>query len=252
MTCHLTRTLLVMTVALAAVSPRVLAQPLETGRKAYEARCVGCHGSDGSGGGHGPGFVEIRRPRASSKPAMRDLIRGGIPGTAMPASTITDAELDALVDYVEVLRAPAADHPAAGDATAGERFFTGRGNCSNCHMVRGKGGILGPDLSDLARERRIAQIEQALREPGTPASTARRDRDEATQSYKAISLRMRDGRAIRGLAKYRESFRSWRVGSRWSISLHSEKRGRRGQYRNRLSCRDWRRQPRSIGISSRT
>ena len=157
MTCHLTRTLLVMTVALAAVSPRVLAQPLETGRKAYEARCVGCHGSDGSGGGHGPGFVEIRRPRASSKPAMRDLIRGGIPGTAMPASTITDAELDALVDYVEVLRAPAADHPAAGDATAGERFFTGRGKCSNCHMVRGKGGILGPDLSDLARERRIAK-----------------------------------------------------------------------------------------------
>ena len=70
-------------------------------------------------------------------------------------------------------------------------------------MVRGKGGILGPDLSDLARERRIPQIEQALREPGARANTARRDRDEATQSYKAISLRMRDGRAIRGLASTR-------------------------------------------------
>ena len=119
---------------------------------------------------------------------------------------MTDAELDALVDYVEVLRAPAADHPAAGDATAGERFFTGRGNCSSCHMVRGKGGILGPDLSDLARERRIPQIEHALREPGARANTARRDRDEAAQSYKAISLRMRDGRVIRGLAKYESPF----------------------------------------------
>ena len=206
MTWPLRRTLLLATVALAAAGPRAFAQSLETGRKAYEARCVGCHGSDGGGAGHGPGFVDIRRPRASSRPALQKLIRGGIPGTTMPAFTMTDAELDALVDYVEVLRAPAADHPAAGDPTAGERFFTGRGNCSSCHMVRGKGGILGPDLSDLARERRIAQIEQALREPGTPASSARRDRDEAAQSFKAISLRMRDGRAIRGLAKYEGPF----------------------------------------------
>ena len=124
----------------------------------------------------------------------------------MPAFTMTDAELDALVEYVEVLRAPAADHPAAGDATAGERFFTGRGNCSSCHMVRGKGGILGPDLSDLARERRIPQIEQALREPGTRANAVGRERDDAAQSYKAISLRMRDGRALRGLAKYESPF----------------------------------------------
>ena len=203
MTCHLTRTLLVATVALAAASPPVLAQSHETGRKVYEARCVGCHGSDGSGGGHGPGFVDIRRPRASSKPALQKLISSGIAGTTMPAFTMTDAELDALVEYVEVLRAPAADHPAAGDATAGERFFTGRGNCSSCHMVRGKGGILGPDLSDLARERRIPQIEQALREPGMRGNAVGRDRDDAAQSYKAISLRMRDGRALRGLAKYR-------------------------------------------------
>ena len=198
--------MLVATVALAAASPPVLAQSLETGRKVYEARCIGCHGSDGSGGGHGPGFVEIRRPRASSKPALQKLISGGIPGTTMPAFSMTDAELDALVDYVEVLRAPAADHPAAGDATAGERFFTGRGNCSSCHMVRGKGGILGPDLSDLARERRIPQIEQALREPGTRANVGGRERDDAAQSYKAVSVRMRNGRALRGLAKYESPF----------------------------------------------
>ena len=154
--------------------------------KAYEARCVGCHGSDGSGGGQGPGFVEIRRPRASSKAALQKLISGGIPGTTMPPFTMTDAELDALVDYVEVLRAPAADNPAAGDATAGERFFLGRGNCSSCHMVRGKGGILGPDLSDLARERRIPQIEQALREPGArvkPAAANETKRRSPTRPY---------------------------------------------------------------------
>ena len=191
MTGHVTRTLLGSIVALAMSSPGALGQSLEAGRSAYEARCVGCHGSDGAGGGHGPAIVDIRRPRAGSKVAMRDLIRNGIPNTAMPPFTMPDAELDALVAFIDVLRAPAADHPTAGDAAVGERFFTGKGDCSSCHMVRGRGGILGPDLSDLARERRTTQIERALREPG---------------ASKTIVLRLRDGRTLRGLAKYESPF----------------------------------------------
>jgi alcohol dehydrogenase (cytochrome c) len=191
MTGHMTRTVFGAIVALALSSSAALGQSLEAGRSAYEARCVGCHGSDGAGGGHGPAIVDIRRPRAASTVAMRDLIRNGIPNTAMPPFAIPDAELDALVAYIEVLRAPAADHPTAGDAAAGERFFAGKGNCASCHTVRGRGGILGPDLSDLARERRTTQIERALREPG---------------ASRTISLRMRDGRTLRGLAKYESPF----------------------------------------------
>ena len=191
MTCQVTQTLVVVIVSLATWSPGAIGQSIEAGRSVYEARCVGCHGSDGAGGGHGPAIVDIRRPRAESKAAMRDLIRNGIPNTAMPAFTIADAELDALVAYVDVLRAPAVDHPAAGDAAAGERFFTGKGNCSSCHMIRGRGGILGPDLSDLARERRTTEIEQALREPG---------------ASHAIAVHMRDGRTLRGLTRYESPF----------------------------------------------
>jgi len=207
MTWHMTRTLLVVIVALATASPVALAQSVEDGRKAYEARCVVCHGSDGSGGGHGPGFVDIRQPRAASSAAMRDLIRSGIPDRGMPAFSIPDAELDALVAYVEVLKAPAADHPTPGDVMAGERFFTGKGNCSSCHMVQGRGGILGPDLSSLSRERRMPEIEQAIREPG-PRGPARgwRRSDDAAPSFLAVSLRLRDRRSIRGLAKYESPF----------------------------------------------
>ncbi len=139
MICHVMRTLIVVTVALAAWRPPAFAQSVETGRNIYETRCVGCHGSDGAGTGHGPPIVDIRRTRAVSTTAMRDLIRNGIPNTAMPPFAMPDAELDALVAFVEVLRVPAADHPAAGDASAGERFFAGKGNCLSCHMVRGRG-----------------------------------------------------------------------------------------------------------------
>jgi PQQ-dependent dehydrogenase (methanol/ethanol family) len=182
------------------------AQVPDAGRKGYEARCVGCHGADGTGGGHGPGIVDIRQPRAATRSALRDLIRSGIPDAGMPPFAISDAELDAIAGYIEVLKAPAADHPAAGDAAAGERFFTGKGNCSSCHMVRGRGGILGPDLSNLARERKFLQIEQALLAPGAQAAVGGGGRGGTTPSFKSVSIRLRDGRTLRGLAKYEGPF----------------------------------------------
>ena len=41
------------------------AQTNEIGKAQYQARCVGCHGEDGSGGGHGPGIVDVGRPRGA-------------------------------------------------------------------------------------------------------------------------------------------------------------------------------------------
>jgi PQQ-dependent dehydrogenase (methanol/ethanol family) len=169
-------------------------QARERGRAAYEARCVSCHGADGAGGGHGPGFVDNRRARAASAPELRDLIRKGVPEAGMPAFPLNEAELEAVTDYVMFLKAPAADHPSPGDADAGARFFTGKGSCAGCHMIRGRGGILGPDLSNLGRERRTSQIERALTDPGTGAP------------HKTVALRMRDGRLLRGLVKYESAF----------------------------------------------
>ena len=200
---HVSRTCLLVSVVLAGSCASGFAQALDAGRKAYEARCAGCHGSDGTGGSQGPDIVDRRQPRAASNSALRDLIRNGIPGTGMPAFPLPDVELDAIVSYVGVLKAPAADNPTEGDAVAGGRFFTGKGNCSSCHMVLGRGGILGPDLSNLGRERKTPQIEQAMREPGVRRTATGEDDG---QSFKAVSLRMRDGRTLRGLAKYESPF----------------------------------------------
>src|SRR5262249_2740019 len=35
----------------------------------------------------------------------------------------------------------------SGDAAAGEAIFFGKGSCSSCHEINGRGGIVGPDLS---------------------------------------------------------------------------------------------------------
>jgi PQQ-dependent dehydrogenase (methanol/ethanol family) len=187
------------------------AQTAEAGRRQYQARCVGCHGEDGSGGGHGPNIVDVRRPRGTSVEAVRSLILKGIPEGGMPAFRISKDEAGAIAAYVMGLKQPASGAvvvgAAAGDAAAGEQFFAGKGNCASCHMVRGRGGVLGPDLSNIGRDRRLAQIEQALRDPGTAQTQGgrgRRGRNAA--SYRAVTVRLRDGQTIRGIAKNESAF----------------------------------------------
>ena len=166
------------------------AQSLDGGRKEYESRCAGCHGADGEGSGHGPGFVGGRSQRARSRAELRELIRKGIPDAGMPAFPLSEGELDAIAAYTEALRAPAADRPLPGNAEIGQTFFTGKGGCGACHMIQGRGGIFGPDLSNLARDRRVSQIERTF----SPAVDAR------SASPRRVTIRMRDGRTVQAFA----------------------------------------------------
>jgi PQQ-dependent dehydrogenase (methanol/ethanol family) len=190
-------------------------QAADTAKQQYQARCVGCHGEDGTGGGHGPNIVDVRSPRATSQEAVRNLILNGIPGGGMPAFQISEQEADAIAAYVMMLKQPAAggampSQAAPGDGVAGQRFFAGKGNCMNCHMVRGQGGVAGPDLSNIGHDRTPAQIEQSLRDPGITSGFqagrgGRAGRDDAA-SYPAVTVKLRNSQTIRGIAKNESAF----------------------------------------------
>src|SRR2546429_607788 len=117
------------------------AQTTDAGKRQFQARCGGCHGDDGTGGGHGPNIIDVRQPRATSAEAVRELIRKGIPGAGMPAFALPDVELNAITAYFMALKTPASGPRAMGgdsrpgDAKAGEQFFTGQGNCGRCPML---------------------------------------------------------------------------------------------------------------------
>lgn len=172
------------------------AQDVETGRKQFAALCAGCHGVDGGGGEYGPNIVDMRRFGERAERNVADVIKNGIPDSGMPAFPLPQAQIDALVAFVHALRAPAADHPAEGDAAAGEGYFFGDGKCSGCHTVNGRGGRLGPDLSNIGRERRLAQITQALRNPGAGAAPG----------YRLVTVRLRAGETLRGLVKNESNY----------------------------------------------
>ncbi|MFN7997902.1 MAG: PQQ-binding-like beta-propeller repeat protein [Bryobacteraceae bacterium] len=161
----------------------------------FRKRCAACHGQSAEGTNRGPGLSGSRRLRSRSTEQIGQLIRKGIPAGGMPAFDIPAPELQELASFVHSLNAPAAENPAAGDAAAGERFFFGEANCGSCHMVRGRGKAVGPDLSSTG-ELTVREIREALLEPDRRISPG----------YDLVTVTLRDGATIRGFARQRSSF----------------------------------------------
>ena len=52
-----------------------------------------------------------------------------------------------------------------GDPEQGEALFFGKAQCSNCHMVNGKGGFIGSDLSFYGADAKPDQIRALIYDP---------------------------------------------------------------------------------------
>ena len=72
---------------------------------------------------------------------IADIIRKG--KAKMPAFPLPAADIDALTRYMRSLSPIESATTVAGDPKAGERIFFGSGQCSTCHMVRGRGAAQG-------------------------------------------------------------------------------------------------------------
>lgn len=164
---------------------------IEAGKRHFEARCASCHGADGKGGERGPDIISPERARRRSADELSELIRKGMPAAGMPAFQLPEREMRELVAFIRSLSAPAFESAAPGDVAAGAAFFFGKGNCSSCHMIKGRGGLLGRDLSELGIERTLPEIEQSLRAPGA----------RLTAGFKLVSALLRNGERARGFVK---------------------------------------------------
>ena len=138
---------------------------IAAGEKLYNETCTSCHGKDGTGGELGPPVAaQNRRYLKRTDQEIFDTIKNGIQGTQMPpySSQFTDDQIWQITAYIRGLRGTAIDTPVAGNVASGEAIFWGKGNCGSCHMVKAKGSILGPDLSNLAGTRKVQNIVDAL------------------------------------------------------------------------------------------
>ena len=137
----------------------------QPGQRLYESLCSRCHGIEGVGG-QGPSLRQPVLRQAPDDDALRSIIVGGIPGAGMPniVGSATPAEVTQLVAYVRTLgRHPPETVP--GNPERGRDLFASRGECMKCHIVAGKGGVLGPDLTSIGLSRGAQYLRASLLEP---------------------------------------------------------------------------------------
>lgn len=150
------------------VARSATAQPAEgdvaAGLKLIDGSCAGCHGAGGTGGDRAPALANSPRLRAMNDDHIATIIRGGTQG-GMPPFALPEPQMRQVVAYIRA-RNPSAVHSSPpAQVAAGERFFFGKGGCSGCHMVRGRGGVNGPDLSSVAVRSTLPELNAILDDP---------------------------------------------------------------------------------------
>jgi len=169
-------------------NPHTTPADVQNGERLFLAQCAGCHGPKGEGG-RGAVLAQPKLPHAPDDESLFRVIRDGIKGTEMPAGyAVTTRETWQLAAYVRTLgRAPREIVP--GDARRGEELYRTKGNCVQCHMIRGQGGILGPELTDIGARRSAAHLRAAVLDPAA----------SIPEGFLQVRVVTKDGRGITGV-----------------------------------------------------
>ena len=177
-------------VATAAVTAISAQQDDTRGAVVFSERCASCHGQGAIGADRGPALAGSRRLRALPDLQVENIIRNGTPN-GMPAFALSPEDVRAVTAFLRSLNPSAFDAHPQGDIVAGGRFFSGKGQCSSCHIALGRGKAIGPDLSNIGRQLTLDELKTALTDPsGTIAA-----------GYGTVRVRLRDGHTLQGFAR---------------------------------------------------
>ena len=169
---------------------------IAAGEKAFNEGCAVCHGQGGTGG-RGPNLANGRVMwHTLSDEATFKRIKEGVPSGGMPPTPGADEKLWQLTAYVVALRAPASEAPQTGNVELGRTVFWGKGGCNECHSILGKGGKIGPDLSDAGGSRSTAVIRMAIEDPGANGS----------KGFEKAHIVLKNGKTVDGVLKNRNNF----------------------------------------------
>src|SRR5947207_3272517 len=167
---------------------------IEAGRALFANGCAACHGADGRGG-RGPNLREKIFWHPVDDETLYKAIQKGFSG-GMPPANLPEEQMWQVVAFVRSLTAPAMENVTPGDAKAGADLFWGKAGCGGCHRIQGRGGNIGPDLSNVGATRALPQIRDAILDPDS----------EITPGYESVSLSLKNGKTLRGVARNRTNY----------------------------------------------
>ena len=167
------------------------------GKRSFAVHCAACHGLDGRGGEHAPGIVNSPSAQARTDEGLARIIRNGIPDAGMPAfGSLTNLQIVELIRYIQVLRGATRTANLKGDPSVGAKLFFGEARCSDCHMMQGKGGFIGSDLSEFGRTHTDGGIRQIILQPNKVL----------VPRWQLVRIVTRSGRHFSGLVRNEDNF----------------------------------------------
>jgi len=189
------------------------AKVAKLGESQFRANCAFCHGLGARGGGRGPDLTSAQKHHGNTDTEMFHNVHDGIPGTAMAAATeggigvgMSDEEIWQVITYIRSVekKASAAE---TGNATRGKELFYGSAACGTCHMINGKGGRLGPDLSSTGASRSVEYLTESLRSPSKRlAKGISQPLKDFAQEYETATVVTSDGTKLQGVVLDEDSF----------------------------------------------
>jgi cytochrome c oxidase cbb3-type subunit 3 len=167
------------------------------GAAIFASNCSGCHGADGRGGEHAPNIATAPEVSRLLDRELAVIIRNGIAGAGMPAfSSFKQQEVTDVVAYLRFLQGRGEVVKLPGDPHRGESLFFGNAGCSECHMINGKGGFIGGELSFYGANAKVGQLRAILLDP---------DKNLPVQK-KAVTVVTRGGQTTTGMLKLNDNF----------------------------------------------
>jgi cytochrome c oxidase cbb3-type subunit III len=167
------------------------------GAAIFASNCATCHGADGRGGEHAPNIATAPEVQHLADRDLAGIVKNGIPGAGMPAfSSLNPQQVGEVVGYLRILQGRGDIVKLPGDPARGEALFFGKAKCSDCHMVNGKGGFIGSDLSFYAAGATPEQIRAIILDP---------DKNLPPQK-KATTVVTLDGQKLTGMLKVSDNF----------------------------------------------
>jgi cytochrome c oxidase cbb3-type subunit III len=200
------------------------AKAAKLGESQFRINCAFCHGLGARGGGRGPDLTQAQKKHGNTDEELYHTINEGVPGTAMPANGTTGQGVgmtaEEVWEVISYIRSVEKKTTVTGNATKGDALFHGAAGCATCHMVNGKGGRLGPELSSTGAARSVDALVESVRNPsqrlawGLIESTK-----EFPQEYSSVKGETADGQKFSGVVLDEDNFTLQMMDMREQIHL---------------------------------
>jgi cytochrome c oxidase cbb3-type subunit III len=183
------------------------------GESQFRANCAFCHGLGARGGGRGPDLTRAQKRHGNADGDLFRTINQGVPGTAMPPNGatqqgvgMTEEEIWQVITYIRSVQNKAPSD-VAGNAVHGRELFFGSAACVTCHMLRGKGGRLGPDLTTTGSARSLDYLVESVRNPSRRlAQGISEAMKEFSQEYLTVTVVDAAGQKVQGTVLNEDNF----------------------------------------------